>query len=275
MFAGLTQKAPDSERLFCCFYRQWLILPLLLLLASANLAADPLCPPTKIDRTATVTYVFDGDTVRLKDGEKVRFIGINTPELARKGKPAQPLASAATAYLKQLLNAAGNRISLRYDNERRDRYGRLLAYVYTTDGDSIAARLLEAGLATTLFVPPNLSALSCFQLVEASARLQKRGLWAKQTYQPIETRQLANTERGFRIIRGRVQRVGVGRRNIWLNLPGNVAVRIAKKDLIYFRHPDPRDLQGHTIIARGWLYERKGQRRLQVRHPYALEVLKP
>ena len=270
MLAGPIQKAPSLERLFYCLLKPWLAL--LLLSGSASAFATPLCPPSHIDRTANVAFVYDGDTVRLTDGEKVRFIGINTPEQSRKGKPAQPLANVATNKLKTLLSNTKNRISLRYGQERRDRYGRLLAHVYSPEGDSFSARLLEAGLATTLFIPPNLSEVNCYQRIEASARQQKRVLWALPDYRVTDSKNIARSSRGFRIIRGRVKRIGQGRKNVWLNLPGKVAVRIEKKDLIHFKYPDPRDLKGRTIIARGWLYERKGELRLHVQHPYALQV---
>jgi len=271
MFAGSIQKAPNLERLF--YYLSHTGLTLLLLLAGAGACASPLCPPNHIDRSAQVAFVYDGDTVRLNDGEKVRLIGINTPERPRKGKPAQPLANEATRQLKKLLRASNNRIGLRFGQERRDRYGRLLAYIYNPEGDSLSGRLLEAGLATTLFIPPNLSEVSCYQRVEASARQHKRGIWALRQYQVIESTRLPKTTRGYRIIRGRVGRVGQGRKNIWLNLPGKVAVRIEKKDLIHFKYPDPRNLKGKVITARGWLYERKGELRMRVQHPYALEVI--
>ena len=73
-----------------------------------------------------VDTVFDGDTLRLVDGDKVRLIGINTPERGGKGRPAQPLAMEATASLKALIGPE-RRIFLRDGQDSRDRYGRRLA----------------------------------------------------------------------------------------------------------------------------------------------------
>lgn len=105
-------------------------------------------------------YVYDGDTIRLTDGRKVRLIGIDTPELGHDGKPDQPLAKQAKERLERLAKPY-LKVQLRYDEQRRDSYGRTLAHVFLRDGTNVQRDLLSSGLATVIAVPPNLWQLEC------------------------------------------------------------------------------------------------------------------
>ncbi|NOX28163.1 MAG: nuclease [Gammaproteobacteria bacterium] len=245
----------------------------LLFLFPLTAQAAPLCPPNHIDEQVKVRYVHDGDTLILSNGEKVRLIGINTPELARKGRPNQPLAIQARDRLRQLVASSNNQLSLKLDAEKRDRYGRLLAHLYSPDGNSLSAQLLEDGLATLLAVPPNLDGLGCYSRIEKQARHARKPIWQLDRFQIIRSRNLHRNSRGYHRISGKVVRIGEGRRNLWLNLPGNVAFRIEKKELPLFKTLKPRELVGKTILASGFLYQHKGALRMRLRTPYALEVL--
>jgi len=268
MLQLLHSKALHCERLFYC-----LLTILAGLLAPVTVFAEPLCAATHIDRTAQVRYVHDGDTLHLASGEKIRLIGINTPELARDGRPAQPLALAARDRLRALVKQSQHRIGLRFDEQRKDRYGRTLAHLYDAQGNSLSARLLEDGLATLLAVPPNLTGLDCYARVERTARLQKRGLWQLRRYRVVDARRLSRKARGYHPVEGKILRVGEGRRNLWLNLRGDIAFRIDKRDINYFPGIDLRSLTGRTVIGRGWLYSRKGERRMRLRSAYDLQIL--
>jgi micrococcal nuclease len=128
---------------------------------------------------ATVTRVVDGDTVivRLQGRtERVRLIGIDTPESVKPGTPVQCYAKAASAETDRLLE--GRHVRLRFDAERRDRYGRLLAYVYRRDdGLFVNAVLVERGYARTLTIAPNDSHAGLFARLASDARRHARGLW--------------------------------------------------------------------------------------------------
>ena len=128
---------------------------------------------------ATVTRVVDGDTVHVRVAgrdETVRYIGIDTPESVKPGTPVQCFAKAASAYNRRLV--AGQDVVLRTDAESRDRFGRLLAYVYRRrDGLFVNAALVRAGFATILTIPPNLAHAAQLQRLERAARLTERGLW--------------------------------------------------------------------------------------------------
>jgi micrococcal nuclease len=135
--------------------------------------------------TAKVTHVVDGDTidVAMPDGdeETVRYIGIDTPETVKPDTPVQCGGPKAHAVNERLV---GDRsVTLRFDAERRDVYGRLLAYVYvpaTRPGGHplfINAELVRLGLARTLTIPPNDSFASLFARLAARAGALGRGLW--------------------------------------------------------------------------------------------------
>ncbi|HEY3190875.1 MAG TPA: thermonuclease family protein [Solirubrobacteraceae bacterium] len=128
---------------------------------------------------AVVTRVVDGDTVHVSVGgrdETVRYIGIDTPESVKPGTPVQCFAKAASAANDRLV--AGERVSLTLDVEPRDRYGRLLAYVYRArDGTFVNAELVREGYARTLTIPPNVRYAARFAALARQARETQRGLW--------------------------------------------------------------------------------------------------
>lgn len=129
--------------------------------------------------SATLEEVVDGDTARFRidgESESVRYIGIDTPEMNYgQGSPAC-FAREATDFNAKLLDRS-DQITLVFDKERRDHYGRLLAYVYAGP-TLLQAELLEGGYATTIEVPPNTSRAKGFSKFEAEARQAGRGLWS-------------------------------------------------------------------------------------------------
>ena len=125
---------------------------------------------------ATVVRVVDGDTVVLRGGRRVRYIGVDTPESVEPGAPVECFGKAASRANARLV--AGRRVRLRYDAERRDRYGRTLAYVYRArDGLFVNAELVRRGYATVLTIPPNVAHAGLFRRLAARARARDRGLW--------------------------------------------------------------------------------------------------
>ena len=132
-------------------------------------------PPPRA--TALVTRVVDGDTVEVAlDGgeEDVRYIGVDTPETVKPETPVQCFGPQASAFNHRLVE--GRRVRLVFGEERRDVYGRLLAYVYL-DGRFVNAELLRRGLARTLTIPPNDRFADRFKRLEIAAARAGRGLW--------------------------------------------------------------------------------------------------
>ncbi len=133
--------------------------------------------------SARVTHVVDGDTidVRLSDGDEdtVRYIGIDTPETVKPGTPVQCGGPRAHEVNDRLVY--GKTVTLRFDAERRDVYGRLLAYVYLPRPGArplfVNAELARRGLARTLTIPPNDSHAPLFGRLATEAGVLGRGLW--------------------------------------------------------------------------------------------------
>ena len=129
-----------------------------------------------------VTMVIDGDTVELADGEKVRYIGINTPELWRKVngrwvRDPRPFAEESAEFNRSLTE--GKLVKLEFDVERRDKYERLLAYVYLDDDTFVNAELVRQGYAQIMTIPPNVKYVDLFLRLQREARAQNRGLWGR------------------------------------------------------------------------------------------------
>jgi micrococcal nuclease len=153
------------------------------LLAAAALAAcgddeDAGEPAGSAQLTGHVVRVSDGDTirVRLSSGreERVRYIGVDTPETAKPGAAAECFADRAAAFNARLV--ADREVRLERDVEERDRYGRLLAYVYA--GDTLVnGELVRRGYAQPLTVPPNVRHAERFRRLADEARRARSGLW--------------------------------------------------------------------------------------------------
>jgi len=136
-----------------------------------------------------VKRAVDGDTLVLENGERVRLIGIDTPELheskklyrdaQRSGedvKTIQGMGKRAAEFTKDLVE--GKRVRLEFDVERKDKYGRLLAYVYLVDdGAFVNAKIVEEGYASLMTYPPNVKYADEFVKLYREARENNRGLW--------------------------------------------------------------------------------------------------
>ncbi len=135
-----------------------------------------------------VTRAVDGDTLVLESGERVRLIGIDTPEMHESKKlyrdaqrtkqdvtTIQKLGGRAYEFTKGLVE--GKRVSLEFDVEKYDRYKRLLAYVYLKDGTFVNAKIVEEGYASLMTYPPNVKYADLFLKLYREARENNRGLW--------------------------------------------------------------------------------------------------
>ncbi len=136
-----------------------------------------------------VDRVVDGDTLKLESGERVRLIGIDTPEMHESNKlykdsqrsgqdtaTIQKLGESAYEFTKKLVE--GKRVSLEFDTEKYDKYNRLLAYVYINkDRIFVNAEIIKQGYASLMTIPPNVKYASLFKKLYQEARDNKRGLW--------------------------------------------------------------------------------------------------
>ena len=129
--------------------------------------------------TYTVSRVIDGDSIELSNGEQVRYIGIDTPEF-HNGVP-DPYAQEAYEINKKLVE--GKEVRLELDVQKRDKYNRILAYVYVDDL-FVNAYLIENGYTQILTIPPDVTYQDLFLSLERKARENKAGLWGLEKPSP-------------------------------------------------------------------------------------------
>lgn len=124
--------------------------------------------------TFMVKRVIDGDTILLANGERVRLIGVDTPETKHPQKPVERFGKEAYLFTKRMVE--GKEVRLEHDWQKRDKYGRLLAYVYLTDGTFLNAEIIKQGYGFA-YTKYSFKYLEEFRGYEREARENRRGLW--------------------------------------------------------------------------------------------------
>lgn len=157
-----------------------LIAALVVLLAATAACTSPASRASGKPGAATVIHTVDGDTVEIQiEGhrEKVRLLGIDTPETKDPRKPVQCFGPQAAARLAELL-PPGTQVEVQRDAEARDRYGRLLLYLWrASDGLFVNLRLAQEGAADQLDIAPNSAHRAEIGDAVREARASRRGMW--------------------------------------------------------------------------------------------------
>ncbi|ADL12788.1 thermonuclease family protein [Acetohalobium arabaticum] len=158
----------------------------------------------KLDNLAKVyvAKVIDGDTIKTTGGEKIRFIGVDTPETKHPEKSVEYYGKEASKFTKNKLE--DKKVYLEYGVEKKDKYKRTLAYIFMEDGTFFNAKLLVAGYAELLTIPPNLKYVELFKDLVREARGNNRGLWKKEEEEasqlPVISWQKADEYIGTKVI---------------------------------------------------------------------------
>jgi endonuclease YncB( thermonuclease family) len=215
------------------------------------------------DRWVTVERVIDGDTFKTTKGEKIRLLGINTPEIRHDTSPAQPFGNAAKKALQGLI--AGKQVRLTFDKEKEDRYGRTLAHVYLKGGLWVNAELVKLGLAHVYTFVPNISAAKKLVNIEKIAIQTKLGMWVNKRWKVLTSKGLSQKILGqFRLIHGTLIKVD---KSSWRLKLGKLIISVPKK----YRHGFKQGLkfkQGDAVLVRGRLrMSKKSQWFLSVHTP--------
>jgi endonuclease YncB( thermonuclease family) len=127
------------------------------------------------DTCYRVRWVDDGDTIVLQQGRRVRYIGVNAPEIQHKDQQAQPLGYKAKAFNKKLVYQKS--VWLEFDHEKQDQYGRTLAYVFLKDGTFVNAAMVVEGYAFYLYRRPNMNYNSMLLKSQRGAMRANKGIW--------------------------------------------------------------------------------------------------
>jgi micrococcal nuclease len=123
-----------------------------------------------------VRWVDDGDTVVLADGRRVRYIGINAPEVAHEERPAERFGPEARGFNRKLVYK--KKVRLAFGQKKYDHYGRVLAYLFLRDGTFVNAKLIEEGYAYYLFHRPHTKYEPLLLRLQRQAMAKKAGMWA-------------------------------------------------------------------------------------------------
>lgn len=230
-----------------------------------------------------ISRVIDGDTLILENGEHLRLIGIDTPELRKKteqgfiDEPA-PFSKEAKSFTQAL--AEGRYARIEFDLEKRDKYRRLLGYCFIKDKDKeifLNKKLLEEGLAVLYTYPPNIKYVDELVKAQKEARQNKKGLWG--VYEVILPSQAKDFIGQIRTVRGRVLSTYYSGKAVFLNFDPdykkNFTVVIFKSSLAYFLKKGIIPWQfyrGKTVEVTGRIREYNGPE-IVVNLPSQIEVV--
>ncbi len=226
-----------------------------------------------------VSRVIDGDTIELSSRERVRYIGIDTPEVREKIGPTwvynpRPFSEDASAFNKKLVE--GKTVRLEFDAQKRDKFKRLLAYVYIGDR-MINIEMVKQGFAMIYTYPPNVRYTEKFLEAQREARDNKRGLWKDLEENKISVSEAKDNIGRIRTIEADVVSTYLADKLLILNFKNNFKVAVYKdnipfkfKDMI--RSPD-KYFKGKTVRVYGLIKEYKGHPEILLHDISQIEIL--
>lgn len=240
-----------------------LLLSLLLALFPLSLFAS--CPNIGWDQTATLKKINDGDTITLENGRLVRFIGIDTPEINHRHKSkSEPYAQEAKKLLQRYMKV-GDKVHLLFDKSKHDKYGRLLAYVYSKSGRNLGLLQLQSGFAKQWVVGKNDRFWHCFQKAERQARLRRKGVWSG--FKPLSAVRITKGDKGYQYISGRVTALANDTRGMHFFLDKKLKVQISSANLKRFKANHMDFLLHDKLLLTGKVTFSAGKPQLTLYHP--------
>ena len=223
-----------------------------------------------------VKQVIDGDTIELDGGERVRYLGLDTPETRkRQGETwvyaPQPYAEKAKEFNRQLVE--GRFIRLEFDIQKRDKYNRLLAYCFVGD-TFVNARILEEGLALLYTSSPNVKYVDLLVKKQQEARQNNRGIWGEiQVIAPKDAQAWLNQ---IVTVEGRVSSLYQSSKVSILNFSRSKFKAVIFKDdypVFMSAGVSLSSYKGKTVRLSGKVREYKDNFEIIVRHPSSIEVM--
>jgi len=250
------KRAPIVGALFIC---------LLFLAACINLADS--------GQLVRVKRVIDGDTIILQNNDKVRFLGVNTPELGHGKFRDEPLANQARRFVERKIE--GREVLLENERTQKDKYGRRLAQIHSVDGEDIQVGLLERGLAFVVAVGEGgFDYVESYISAETIARDANKGVWGNEFFAPVSAKTAVDTrQRGYKRVRGTVKRVSRSKNNQTLHLEGDFRILIAHENWQQYFKGNAERYVGQNVEARGWIFKSHGVTGMKIYYPAMLEII--
>lgn len=217
-----------------------------------------------------VQTVYDGDTVKLQNGTVIRLIGVNSPEIESRYKKGEPGGEIAKRWLSEYLK--GKTVRVQTDLEKKDKYGRTLAYLFTPDHVHINELLLKSGMAVLTIHPPNLQFLKPLFSAQQQAIHDEVGIWRLPYYQakPVDQLTLENYK-GWKRLVGTVKSIDYSRKYAYLKMSDMLALKIKLSNRNFF--PDLENYLNQSLMVSGWPKRSKRQLNLPIYHGSAITVL--
>lgn len=228
-----------------------------------------------------VIDVIDGDTVVIDDARnsRVRYLGIDSPEIAHQDSPGEPMAEEAKDFNSDLVD--GEKVVLEFDKEKYDVYGRILAYVYV-DNHLINEKLLREGMATVLIIPPNNMHSERIYAATSEAKKKKKGIWGDlSVLDPpdgndkfiVDLDKIPRYEGKRVLVRGKIINTRKTEKVLVLNMEDSVDVVVFPSDWGNFDHFDIDPVEfyhGKDVEVVGRVRMRNGRPGIIVNHPMLL-----
>ena len=243
------------------------------------------CEDVKNSDTYRVLDVIDGDTIVINHpkADRVRYLGINTPEMLNPESPGDPYSIESTELNKQLV--MGKNVTIETDEEKYDPYGRLLAYVFI-DGKMVNEELVREGLARKFFIGPNRKYESRISHAQEEAQNYKRGIWSNPEnfttpgknkdflIKPYNAREYINDRV---VVRGKIDKIKKNSKKVLvLSIDKDIDIVFFKDSLENFRFfkIDPAyDYVGKPVEVIGRVTMHRGSPQIVVSHPSVIKVL--
>lgn len=231
-----------------------------------------------------VKHVIDGDTVVIDDTSqsRLRYLGIDTPEILSRYSPGEPYSADATELNKRLV---GNKpVTIEYDNERYDHFGRLLGYVFA-DGVFVNEKLVRKGLATVLIIEPNNKYEETLRAAEKKARDERLGIWGDPEsfeYPPENKQFLIKPQNARRYIdqgvvtRGKITGTSGNVHVARLRMEDELDIIIFRNDMDNFSHfgIDPEEYYtGSPVEVLGRVRMFRGSPQIVISHPISIRKI--
>ncbi len=156
--------------------------------------------------------------------------------------------------------------------EKKDKYGRLLAHIFTEDNAHINLELVKKGLASVNIYPPSLKYTKELLEAEQLAEQHNLGIWGVDEYKPVQFSEINKANaKGWHRVLGKVKKIRHARKNSYIDFSKNFSLKIKNKSLSLF--PKLEDYLGKEIEVRGWIGKRKNSYSMFIRHPNVIKLL--
>lgn len=204
------------------------------------------CGPVLANKLVEVSYVYDGDTVKIAQRQKVRLAGINTPELDSTNLVISEVAAQATVFTRHWIDQNAP-VYLQVAQDAKDNYGRTLGYLVSGSGEDLGEALIKKGLAYAVTVAPNDEKQQCYARAETLARKARVGVWSSKS---VVSRALNINSAGFQLITGKITRVFHFKTADAVVIDDSIVLMIKPKPSMPLRI-------GRSLEVRGWVNKKR------------------